>query len=139
MILFWFHVMPDMKLKLIVLTTSRPLFRAFLYCYLKIYFFKMNFCKQNTSFKISAIGTQDALVLELWLDLVGWLAKGFVSIPDKLKTVITYLVIVIVDTPRCGPMKPKQTSSLSKYFVFLNTKLIWCQKYRHSNLCQMRY
>ena len=49
-------------------------------------------------FIISAVETPDVLALELEADLVKWLAKVLVSIPDKFKTVIIHLDIVNVDT-----------------------------------------
>ena len=43
---------------------------------------------QYTLLKIFAVGTPDVLGLEREADLVEWLVKVLVSIPDKLKTVL---------------------------------------------------
>ena len=77
-------------------------------------------------FKISAVGTPDALALELEADRVEWLVKVLVSIPDKRMTVITHLDIDDVDILRCGPVKLKRScgSVLCYSFVFSKYKLI---------------
>ena len=50
--------------------------------------FQMLDLDQYTLLKIFAVGTPDVLGLEREADLVEWLVKVLVSIPDKLKTVL---------------------------------------------------
>ena len=59
--------------------------------------------------KTFAIGTPDALALELKADPVEWLVNVVVSISNKLKTVMIHPDNADVDTLRCGPIKLKRS------------------------------
>ena len=73
-------------------------------------------------FKNSAVGTPGSLALELGVDLVKWLVKVLVSIPDKFKTVIIHLDIADADTPRCEPMKLIRSCGSVLYHSFVFSK-----------------
>ena len=92
----------------------------------------------NPLFRIYAVETPDTLVLVLEADLLEWLVKILVSIPDKFKTVIIYLDTVDVVPHDEDQWNLREVVALfyATPLFFLNTNQYVC-KHRYFYLSEM--